>query len=188
MIIVILLLLFLCIPIGIAYYRDYKDNPNEFRIEYKRVKKGLIKISIIVLIYYSVNAISPLFINRGINLNNERQKNEIPLLDKNWKKDKQSSSQYIDVWANYAITKGHFRKDTKYGIFNSKSELDYYKSILDNKTIVWSEFDYNKKTIKYYKEVPNENLTSITEKGNIKHEPHFVTIEINQSEFEKHIK
>ncbi len=39
MIIGITLLLFMCVPIGIAYYRDYKNNPNEFKIEYKRVKK-----------------------------------------------------------------------------------------------------------------------------------------------------
>lgn len=188
MIIGITLLLFMCVPIGIAYYRDYKNNPNEFKIEFTRVKKWLFRTITLAIIYFSANAISPLFINRGLNFNDNRQKNKISLLDKNWKKDKQSSSQYLDVWADYAIKKGHFKKETKYGIFNPKSELDYYKSILSNEIIVWSVYDYDKKTLKHYKQKPNENLTSITEKGNLKQQPIFVTEEINKSEFEKHIK
>ena len=55
-----LLILF---PILIGYYRDYKDNPDEFKIEMETLKKAGIKILILVVIYFGVNKISELFMN-----------------------------------------------------------------------------------------------------------------------------
>ena len=188
MIIGIILLIILCVPIGIAYYYDFKNNPNEFKIEFSQIKKWLYTTINIVIIHFSINAISPLYSNRGLDFNDERQKNGIPLLNKNWKKDKHSSSQYRDAWADFSLNNGHFRKETKYGIFYPKSELDYYTSILSDTIIVWSIYDYNKKTTQDFTKKPKENQISITKKGNIKIEPNFVTVEISKSEFEKHIK
>jgi hypothetical protein len=190
MIIVIAISLLIFLPILFGYYQDYKNNPNEFKIEFRTFKKGLTKILLFFIIYFGINKIYdlifPLNKKNGIEFNDQRIKIGLPTLDDNWQIDKNESNQHNIIWWKAKRTIGHFKKVIKYRILNPETETDYYQS-KNRETFLWSIYNFENKTFEYYIEKPNEKIISVTKKGNLKYEKPTVEIKITKTEFENNL-
>ena len=190
MIIVIVISLLIFSPILFGYYHDYKNNPNEFKIEFKTLKKGITKILLFLIMYFGINKvydlIFPLNKKSGIEFNDQRIKIGLPTLDNNWQIDEDESNQNNIIWWKVKPTIGHFKKVIEYGILNPETETDYYQSKYQE-TFLWSVYNFNNKTFEYYIEKPNEKTISVTKKGNLKYEKPTEEIKITKTEFENYI-
>ena len=191
MIIGIAISLLIFLPILFGYYQDYKNNPNEFKIEFRSFKKGLIRIAFFFILYFGINKIYdlifPLNKKNGIEFNDQRIKIGLPKLEENWQIDKKESNQHKIIWWKPKPTTGHFKKVIEYGILYPETETDYYQS-KNSQTVLWSIYNYQNKTFEYYIEKPNESIISVTKKGNLKYEKPIVEIKITKTEFENNIK
>jgi hypothetical protein len=179
------------VPILIAYFRDFKDNPKEFESSLKSVTKGIAKLLAMALLFFGINKIYELLIpinkNQGIEFNAERVKIGLPILEKNWEKYDYESEQFKTIWCEPQPSKGHFKKIIEYGILGLKSETDYYKNENLKETFAWSTYNFDNGKFEYFLEKPNEIMVSVTEKGNLKMEDPTVVYKINKEEFEKYI-
>ena len=148
------------------------------------------KWKLYILIFISI-IISEFFIpfnkNHGIEYNTERKHLGIPTIGNNWKVDDHYSEQFETHWWKPKPRNGHFKKVIEYGIFNAKSETDYYQNEKIKGTFAWSKYDFNKNTFEYFLEKPNENKISITKKGKVKYEKPKKIVNISQIEFENYI-
>ncbi|WP_299673511.1 hypothetical protein [uncultured Tenacibaculum sp.] len=184
---------FIIIPLGIlfAYYKDYKQNKTEFKHSIKTVGKGSINGIILLVIIGGLKMASEYIIpfnkNHGIEFNSEREKLGIPTIASNWEIDTHYSEQFETQWWKPNPTNGHFKKIIEYGIFNIKSETDYYQNGKIKGTFAWSKYDFNTKTIEYFLEKPNENEISVTEYGKLKYGKPTVIMNINKVEFDNYI-
>lgn len=175
------------VPILVAYYYDYKRNPKEFTFSIKTLGRGLIYIGIYVAIVTIYKTVFPINKNYGIDFNSERKKLGIPIIGENWKISDSESEQFKTYWWKPEPRSGHFKKIIEYGILNAKTETDFYQNKKLERTFAWSTFNYENKTFEYYIEKPNENIISVTEKGNIKFEKDTYVTKVNKIEFEKYI-
>ncbi len=178
-------------PIGIAYYYDYKKDPKEFTFSIKTLGKGIFKGLVYVGFLIGLNAIYELVIpinkNHGIEFNSEREKLGIPKIGDDWETKKYWSDQFTTKWFKNESTDGHFKKTIEYGILNVESESDYYRNDNRKGTFVWSKYDFKNKTSEYYIEKPNDEIVSVTESGKLKMEKPTIIQKIEKSEFEKFI-
>ena len=177
------------LPIFIGYYFDYKNDPKEFKLSLKSIlNKRLFKALLFLIIYFSFVKIYentiPLNKNKGIEFNSTREKLGIPLIGKNWKIN---DSRYRTIWSNVDSTDRHFRKTIEYGILNAKTETDFYQNKKQVGTFAWSVFSFENDTFEYFIEKPNEEIFSVTEKGNLKYEKPTIEKRISKVEFEKYI-
>ena len=111
--------------------------------------------------------------NYGLKFNNEREKLGIPKLEIDWKKDDIKSKNRKIYWANPDLKNGHYKKVIEYGVLNAKYETNYYKSDKNKGRLVWSKYDFDNNTIKYFTSKKTEYETEMIQ-------------EIDKSEFEKH--
>lgn len=187
----ILIILIIIVPIGIAYYYDYKKDPKEFTFSIKSLGKGLLKSLYYVLILIGIGATYKLAIpfnkNHGIEFNKERLKLGIPLITENLEKIPEWSEQYKTVWYDANSKSGHFKKVIEYGILSIKSETDYYENEKHKFIYVWSKYNFNKNATEYFIEKPNDNLVAVTESGGLKIVKPTITKKIDKSEFEKYV-
>lgn len=187
----ILIIILIIVPIGIAYYYDYKKDPKEFTFSIKTLGKGIFKGLVYVGFLIGLNAIYELVIpfnkNYGIEFNSEREKLGIPKIGNTWENRKYDSDQYNVSWWNDDKSERHFKKIIKYGILNAKSENDYYKNENKKGIYVWSEYDFTNHRFEYFIEKPNDKVASVTENGKLKLEKPRIEQKINKSEFEKFI-
>lgn len=187
----ILIIILIIVPIGIAYYYDYKKDPEEFTFSVKTLGNGIFKGLVYVGFLIGLNAIYELVIplnkNHGIEFNSEREKLGIPKIGDNWENRKYSSDQFTTKWWKTESTDGHFKKIIEYGILNAESETDYYKDDNRKGTFAWSKYDFGTKTFEYFIEKPNDETVSVTESGNLKFANPTITEKIDKSEFEKYI-
>ena len=65
----ILIIILIIVPIGIAYYYDYKKDPKEFNFSIKTLGKGILKGLVYVGFLIGLNAIYELVILLNILLN-----------------------------------------------------------------------------------------------------------------------
>ena len=177
------------LPIFIGYYFDYKNDPKEFKLSLKSIlNKRLFKALLFLIIYFSFVKIYentiPLNKNKGIEFNSTREKLGIPLIGKNWEIN---DSRYRTIWSNVDSTDRHFRKTIEYGILNAKTETDFYQNKKQVGTFAWSVFSFENDTFEYFIEKPNEEIFSVTEKGNLKYEKPTIEKRISKVEFEKYI-
>lgn len=186
--IVILITTFFLIPFLFAYYKDYKSNPKEFNLG----MKGVAKILMLVILYFSINKVYRILIpfnkNTGIEFNVERQKIGLPILDKNWKLEKSEDEQFkTTYWKLPSPKKGHFKKSIEYGILGANYETDYYKNDNFKQTFVWSIYDFEDCKVDYFLEKPNENVVSINDRGNLVEGKPSTVFKINKEQFNKFI-
>ena len=178
-------------PIGIAYYYDYKKDPKEFTFSIRTLGKGIFKGLVYVGFFIGLKGIYeyviPLNTNHGIEFNSEREKLGIPIIGDNWENRKYQSDQFATYWWKPEPTNGHFKKVIEYGILNAEYETDYYKNENIKETFVWSKYDFGNKTAEYFIEKPNDKAVSVTESGKLKMEKPTMTQKIDKSEFEKFI-
>lgn len=177
------------LPIMIGYYFDYKNNPKEFKLSLKSLwNKRSSKALLFLIIYFSLVKIYeygiPLNKNNGIEFNSTREKLGIPIIAENWKTNE---SKFRTLWWKVDSTNGHFKKIIEYGIFNAKTETDFYQNKKQEGTFAWSVYNFESNTFEYYLENPNEKIVSVTEKGNLKYENPTIEIKVNKAEFEKYI-
>lgn len=180
------------LPIIIAYYIDYKNNPKEFNLSLKYLwKKRSSKALFFLLIYFSLNKIYeyaiPFNKNNGIEFNPTRIKIGIPIIGENWKINKSESNQFETCWWKSDPKNGHFKKVIEYGILKAKTETDFYQNKKQEGTFAWSVYNFESNIFEYYLEKPNEKIVSVSEKGNLKYEKPNIETEINKIEFEKYI-
>ncbi|MBF0694357.1 MAG: hypothetical protein IR153_04800 [Flavobacterium sp.] len=95
--------------------------------------------------------------------------------------------KFRTLWWKVDSTNGHFKKIIEYGIFNAKTETDFYQNKKQEGTFAWSVYNFESNTFEYYLENPNEKIVSVTEKGNLKYENPTIEIKVNKAEFEKYI-
>lgn len=184
------LLIFL--PIIIGYYIDYKNDPKEFKLSLKSLwNRRLIKALSFLIIYFCVikiyEYIIPLNKGYGIEFNSEREKLGIPIISENWKINKSESNQFQTYWWKSEPRNGHFKKVIEYGILKAKTETDFYKNKNREGTFAWSIYNFENKAFEYYLEKPNDEIVSVTEKGNLKYEKPTIEKKITKIEFEKYI-
>ena len=177
------------LPIIIGYYFDYKANPEEFKLSIKSLwTKRFSKALLIFVVYFGVTKIYEIIIplnkNYGIEFNSKRRTLGVLTIDKNWKIDKSESNQYTTCWRKSGVEFGHFKKVIDFGILKAETETDYYYTKYNKDSFTWSIYNFNNKTFEYYKEKPNKNIISVTEKGNLKCEKPTITTKINKTEFE----
>ena len=129
----------------------------------------------------------PLNTNHGLEFNPDREKLGIPTLKSDWEKDTYLSKKYETHWWKPEPRIGHFKKVIEYGIFNAKSETDYYYNENQKETFVFSKFDFGSKTFEYFIEKPNDTIISFTESGKLKLENPTIIVKIDKSEFEKYM-
>ncbi len=187
----ILIIFIIIVPIGIAYYYDYKSDPKEFTFSIKTLGKAIIKGLLYVVIFIGLNAIYKLVIplkkNHGIEFNSEREKLGLPKIGDNWENRKYDSDQFTTIWWKSEPTNGHFKKIIEYGILNAKLETDYYKNEKRKGTFAWSKYDFENNITEYFIEKPNDKTISVTKSGRLKFEKPTTIEKINKSEFEKYI-
>ena len=183
----ILALIVIIAPILTAYYYDYKSDKKEFTFSIKSIGTGLLKGVIIYAIFIGIIKIFPLNKNHGIDYNDERQKLGIPKIENNWEIHENESDQFTTYWWSPKPYKGHFKKKIEYGLFSSKYEFDYYTSKHIKKTVVWSKYNFEKNTFEYFLEKPNDQVTSINDKGYLKLEKQTKIEKINKTEFENYL-
>jgi hypothetical protein len=179
------------LPIIIGYYVDYKNDPKEFKLSLKNFwNKRSSKALLFLILYFSLVKIYehtiPLNKNYGIEFNLAREKLGIPLIGENWKIDKSQSEQFETYWWKPEPRNGHFKKVIEYGILKAKTETDFYQNKKQLRTFAWSVFNFENETFEYYIEKPNQEIISVTEKGNLKWEKPTIITKINKSEFEKY--
>ena len=177
------------LPILIGYYFDYKNDPKEFKLSLKSLwNKRSSKALLFLIIYFSFVKIYehtiPLNKNKGIEFNSTREKIGLPLIGKNWKI---KESRFNTLWWNVDSTDVHFKKIIEYGILNAKTETDFYQNKKQVGTFAWSVFNFENNTFEYFIEKPNEDIFSVTEKGNLKYEKPTIEKGISKVEFEKYI-
>ena len=179
------------VPLFIAFFRDFKDNPKDFKSVIKSETKGIAKLLAVALFFFGINKIYELLIpinkNQGTEFNDERVKIGLPKLEKNWETYDYESEQFKTIWWKPKPRNGHFKKVIEYGILGLKSETDYYKNENLKETFVWSTYNFDNGKFEYFLEKPNEKMVSVTEKGNIKMEDPTVVYKIKKEEFEKYI-
>ena len=180
------------IPIIIGFYFDYKNDPKEFKLLYKSFwKKRSFKPLLFLIIYFILVKIYefgiPLNKNNGIEFNSTREKLGIPIIGENWNINKSESNQFETYWWKSEPKNGHFKKIIEYGIFNVKTETDFYQNKKQKGTYAWSIYNFENNNFEYYIEKPNERLVSVTEKGNLKNEKPTIEKKINKTEFDKYI-
>lgn len=171
---IIIGLLIVPLVIFYAYRKDYKQNPTDFKKSIRAVVGGLLGVLLFLGLKEVSKHIIPLKQNYGIEFNSKRKNYGIPVIKKDWEKDKYESEQFATFWWKPEPRNGHFKKVIEFGLINAKSETDYYQNKKIKGTFAWSKFDYNKKSFQYFLEKPNGRLKTIIKK-------------INKSEFEKYI-
>ncbi|NRD24960.1 hypothetical protein HNV10_17045 [Winogradskyella litoriviva] len=150
----ILIIILIIVPIGIAYYYDYKKDPKEFTFSITTMGKGILKGLVYVGILIGLNAIYQLVIpinkNNGIEFNSEREKLGIPKIGDNWENREYDSEQFTTKLWNTDSTNEHFKKVIDYGIINAVSETDFYKN--ENKKFIYasSKYNFNSRTFEYF--------------------------------------
>lgn len=187
----ILIIILIIVPIGIAYYYDYKKDPKEFTFSIKTfgkgIFKGLVYVGFLVGLNVIYESVIPFNKNHGIEFNSEREKLRIPKIGNTWENRKYDSDQYTVSWWNNDKSDRHFKKIIKYGILNAKSESDYYKNENKKGIYVWSQYNFTNDSVEYFIEKPNNKVASVTENGQLKFEKSRIEQKINKSEFEKFI-
>lgn len=184
--------LLIIIPVLIAFYIDCKNNPKEFTTSLKSPKnRRLLTALIFLVIYFGLVKIwqfaIPLEKENGIEFNAKREKLGIPIIGTNWKMNQSESKQFETYWWKPEPRNGHFKKVISSGIFNAKTETDYYQNIKQPGTFAWSVYDFKNKAFEYFIEKPNPKITSITKSGNIKRNNPTIVSRVNKSEFDNYI-
>ena len=189
--IITILGLLIIAPILIAYYYDYKADPNQFSFSVKTLGKDLLKGLIYVAAYIVINKayelIVPINKNHGMEFNTERERLGIPTLNSNWEISKYDSEQFKTSWWKPEPLNGHFKKIIEYGILDSKTETDYYHNSKLKGTFAWSKYDFDKKSFEYFIESPNEKTVSFSQNGQIRVGKPTVVKNVNKVEFENYI-
>lgn len=183
----ILIAAIIIVPISIAYYYDYKSDPTQFstipsmgKALLKYLLKGGLSLLVLAGLNFIYESIIPFNKNHGFAFNSEREKLGIPKIADHWENREYGCDQYTIIWWDEATTGKHYKKVIEYGIFDIKSETDYYKFKNKNswETSVWSRYDFETNTIEYFLEKPNENpFTRIASES----------VKINKLEFEEYI-
>lgn len=186
----ILIVLLIIIPIGIAYYHDYKQDPDEFVFSLKTLGKGTYKGLLYAVVYiglYTIYAsLVPLNKNHGIEFNHKRNELGIPTLNKGW--TKLENEQFETTFWNPSMLKnGHFKKVIEYGILNASSEIDYYRNLKKEGTFAWSKYNFKNGTFEYFIERPNDKSVSFTKSGKLKLEKPTIIEKVKKSKFDKYI-
>lgn len=179
-------IIFVLIGIGIlALKRNENSSIKEIA---KKYAKDITALIIIFFLIYFYKYHIPFNKNHGKEFNSEREKLGIPRIGENWENRKYESDQFSTYWWKPEPRNGHFKKVTEYGILSAKTETDYYQNENLKGTFAWSKYDFQSKTFEYFLEKPNEEIISVTDKGNLKLEKPTKILNIDKTEFEKYIK
>ena len=184
--------LLILIPIAIAYYYDYKSTPKDLNFSVKKVATKLLQLVAIMLVVFLLSNLweyaVPFNQQHGVEFNAERKANNIPLLDRDWNLEKQTSNQFTKVYLNPKIKEKHFKKVIKYNYSDIISETDYYKDGLNSGNFVWSTYDFENNTFKYFSEKPAEQIVSVNKAGRFYYNDPTKTMQISETHFEAFIK
>ena len=184
----LILLAIFIVAISRAYYLDYKSDKEEFKFSLKKVGKKVLEYCFILLIIIGIKSAYTYFIplnkTHGVEYNSERLKLGIPQISGNLKYIPEWSEQFELVWYDENSKNGHFKKIVEYGIFNAKSETDYFENEKQKGTYVWSKYDFANNSFEYFIEKPNDKVASVTENGKMKFEKPRIEQKITKSEFE----
>ena len=122
----IITFLIITIPLGYAYYLDYKKNKKYF-LESLKNFSGLLKYGLVVamtIILYKL--LIPLNIENDDELNEIRIKSGLELLDQK-KFKKLVDEQYKTEWWSKNNNSTYFKKVIEYNLLGPKTETDYFK-------------------------------------------------------------
>lgn len=184
--------LLIFVPIGIAYYYDYKSNPKEFHFSRKKVTSKILQFTTIMLVVFLLSNLweyaVPFHQKHVVEFNAERKSKNIPPLDKDWNLEKHTSSQFTKVYINPKIKEKHFKKVIQYNYSDIISETDYYKNGLNSGNFVWSTYDFENNTFKYFSEKPAEQIVSVNESGRFYYNDPTKTMQISEPHFKCFIK
>ncbi|WP_405265685.1 hypothetical protein [Cellulophaga sp. Ld12] len=188
--IIILLGILLIVPILIAYYYDYKADPNEFSLSLKTLGKGLGKGLIYIAIYFGLNKAYELIVpfnkNHGMEFNSEREQLGIPTLKSNWEVRDYESEQFTTYWWKPEPLNGHFKKIIEYGILDCKTETNYYHNEKLKGTFAWSKYDFDKNKFEYFIESPNvEGIVTQVDGWKVLSEK--IRVVVSKEEFDSYI-
>jgi hypothetical protein len=126
-----------------------------FQLRKNSIGKRLVLIIFFLLFgglnnyFFNLISVTPLN-NNGIEFNAQREKLGIPKIENNWK---QSTSLLKTYWyANLPndTDNGHYKKVIENGFFGIKYESDYYQNENQKGTFVWSKYDFENKSFKYF--------------------------------------
>lgn len=180
------------VPIATAYYYDYKSNPKEFRFSPKKVASKIFQFATIMLVVFLLGILweyaVPFSQKHGVEFNAERGTKNIPPLEKNWNLEKQTSSQFTKVQLNPKAEEKHFKKVIEYNYSDSISETDYYKDGSDLDNVVWSTYDFENNTFKYFSEKPAEQIVSVNKAGKFYYNEVTKTTQFSKTDFHAFIK
>lgn len=166
-------LMFALIGIGILWWEK-----NENLSKKEIIKNFLRKVTsylLFAIIFYGYKNYLPFNKNHGIEFNNQREKLGVPKIEENWK---HQSNQFTTYWRGNKSKDGHIEKIIEYGIFDVKSEIDYYKNSNDEKTIAWSKYNFSNGNFEYFVEEINNSSKENRKKPLFR--------KIKKNEFEKY--
>ena len=123
------------------------------------LKKYGFYIVLILIIMISDNFV-PLNKNHGIEFNSERENLGIPIIETEWKKNRNISNKYLVEWLKPNPVNGHFKKVIEYGFFDIKTETDFFTNEKNQEIITSSKFDYRNNSFEYFLEKRNKTERS----------------------------
>ena len=144
------------LPIGYAFYEDYREGPAEFwdlhRDRIKKFGKWVILIILIQVISVVEKRYLPLDSNHGLEYNSTRSEIGLPLIGEDWHINKAHSNQYHIEYRNGNKKSDHIKKILKYKPWGLISETDYYLD-RNTKSYFWKTYEVSSQEFYYYMEV-----------------------------------
>lgn len=157
---VLITFLIITIPLGFAYYLDYKKDKKYF-IESIKNLRGLLKYGLILIVtIISYKILFPINIENDTELNKIRLKNGLELLDKkNFKK--LVDEQYKTEWWSKKYNSVYFKKVIEYNLLGPKSETDFFRLTNIEGGYLFKTYSYSNNKIDYFIEKPEGTFSQV---------------------------
>ncbi|MBI1835656.1 MAG: hypothetical protein HYR91_00170 [Flavobacteriia bacterium] len=150
---VLITFLIITIPIGFAYYLDYKKNKKYF-IESLKNLSGLLKYMLIsILTFVTYKFLIPINIENDTEFNTIRLKNGLEIINnKNFKKI--VNDQYTTEWWRKGDDNIYFKKVIDYNLLGPETETDYYKLSNIDHGYLFKTYSFLNNNLNYFIEKP----------------------------------
>ncbi|MBP5984335.1 MAG: hypothetical protein KA734_11450 [Fluviicola sp.] len=148
------------VPVGFAYYLDYKKDKKYF-VESLKNLSGILKYVVILIaaiLLYKI--LIPINIENDTELNNIRLKNGLVVLDKkNFKKV--VDEQYKTEWWSKKYNSIYFKKVIEYDLFGPKSETDFFRIPNIDGGYLFKTYSFSNNKMDYFIEKPEGTFSQI---------------------------
>jgi hypothetical protein len=171
----IITFLIITVPLGFAYYLDYKKDKKYF-IESLKSFSGLLKYLLILavtIIIYKI--LIPINIENDVELNEIRIKNGLELIDKkNFKK--LVDEQYKTEWWSKKYNSVYFKKVIEYNLLGPKCETDFFRLPNIEGGYLFKTYSFSNNKMEYFIEKPEGKFSKVR------------TRQVEKDEFIKNLK